>query len=223
MIQQGIIFDANYSPQSGTFVLYREKKPLRFSLRHFLGGGLLSLSLLSAVWFFGPIVRAEFNYRLWSLNRQEAPRAFSLPTKNLFELSIPKIGAKTTVALNADLKLLKNYQSLLAQQAVHAQGSNLPDEGGMVFIFGHSTNSPANAEFFNPLFYSLKEVKKNDLILLTYQGKTYRYQTAERKIVAPDDFDDILAIQDRNSLVLQTCWPPGTTWKRLLVIALPTI
>ena len=44
------------------------------------------------------------------------------------------------------------------------------------------------------------------------------------EIIDPDEVSLLTQAQESGEqLVLQTCWPPGTTWKRLIVIAKPSL
>ncbi|MDZ4229320.1 MAG: sortase, partial [Patescibacteria group bacterium] len=115
------------------------------------------------------------------------------------------------------------YQEVLRQEGgvAHAAGSAVPNEDGVVYIFGHSTDSNFNVARFNAVFYLLRKLEADDLVIVYYQGKDYRYRVKYKKVVNPDDLSDITDVSSPRRLVLQTCWPPGTTWKRLLVVAEP--
>jgi len=137
------------------------------------------------------------------------------------ELIIPKIAVRTKVLVNVDPAKEEEYNQILSNKAAHALGSSFPGQKGLIYLFGHSTNSIFNLNFFNPVFYAVKNLEKGDRITLLYQGKLYTYQIREKKIVEADDLADLYAEKDEEKLILQTCWPPGTSWKRLLLIANP--
>lgn len=177
-----------------------------------------------------PIVTAEFQYRFHLLRSHQQTiddlteskfGSIISPNDDEFELAIPKIGIKTTVQINVDPSREQEYKKILATKAAHAVGSDLPGEGGLVYVFGHSTNSPLNIQYFNPVFYLLNKLDFEDEIGIVYKSKVYIYKVAEKKIVKPDDLSDITIELNREKLILQTCWPPGTAWQRLLVIAYP--
>ena len=117
--------------------------------------------------------------------------------------------------------LESEYNKILDNQAAHALGSSLPGQEGLIYLFGHSTNSIFNVNFFNPVFYSVKNLEKKDQISILYQGKLYTYQINDKKVVEADNLSDLKAEPGEEKLILQTCWPPGTSWKRLLLIASP--
>ena len=72
----------------------------------------------------------------------------------------------------------------------------------------------------NSVFYLLGELDKDDKILINYQGKIIEYTVYMKKIVTAKEFE-YLTYSDstKEVLILQTCWPIGTNWKRLLVFA----
>lgn len=231
MGKQIVIYDANSSKKSGSFII--SKGPRRFRITYFLGSLFLTISFIGIAFFFLPIINSELQYRLHFLRQPKNQPAenqirskFSLiisPDENQFELIIPKVGIKTQVLTNVNPAIEQEYDELLSDSAAHAMGSSLPGEGGLVYIFGHSTNSPLNIRYFNPVFYLLKELNSGDEIGIIHKGKLFMYQVAEKTVVKADDLSLIKPDENREKLVLQTCWPPGTTWERLLVIAYPEI
>jgi LPXTG-site transpeptidase (sortase) family protein len=121
----------------------------------------------------------------------------------------------------------KSYTAALKEGVAHAAGSNLPGEkdthNKTVYIFGHSTNGAWNITRYNALFYSLKDLTIGDSITLWFWGKQHDYKVTNMVKVDPSDVSYLQPQTDKDQLILQTCWPPGTTWKRLLVVAEPTI
>jgi len=90
-------------------------------------------------------------------------------------------------------------------------------------LFAHSTDNFWNAGRYNAIFYLLKDLVPGDEVVVFYQNKRYDYIVSESKIVNPDDVSHIVDAQNagEETLILQTCWPPGTTFQRLLVFAKP--
>ncbi|MDP4031076.1 MAG: sortase [Candidatus Beckwithbacteria bacterium] len=145
------------------------------------------------------------------------------PLSTEFGVVIPKILANVAVSQDVNPANPEIYQEVLRQEGgvAHAAGSAVPNEDGVVYIFGHSTDSNFNVARFNAVFYLLRKLEADDLVIVYYQGKDYRYRVKYKKVVNPDDLSDITDVSSPRRLVLQTCWPPGTTWKRLLVVAEP--
>ncbi len=184
------------------------------------------LPLIGLFFVFLPFMVGELNYLLNkdknSVEIESKFRYVLSPNDYEFELIIPKIGVRTQVLTNVNATNEKEYNEVLKDKAAHAVGSSLPDEDGAIYVFGHSTNSIFNLNFFNPVFYSLKKLDKGDRVVLVYKGKVYSYQVDNQKIINPNDVSEIenLNLKEKE-LILQTCWPPGTAWKRLLVITYP--
>lgn len=145
------------------------------------------------------------------------------PKNNQFSLVIPKIGANANVIENVDPTSEKEYLDALYKGVAHAKGSAFPGMNGNIYFFSHSTDTWWNVGRYNALFYLLKELQKGDDVVVFYEGGRYNYEVFESKITDPSEVQYLQAnIGKGETLILQTCWPPGTTWKRLLVFARPT-
>lgn len=151
------------------------------------------------------------------------PETGILPISTDFGIVIPKIFANVAVTQNVNPESEKAYQEVLRNDGgvAHAAGSVLPGEPGTIYIFGHSTDSAVNVQRFNAVFYLLRKLEPGDEIFVYYKNEQFKYIVSEKKTVDPTDISDITNIENEQRLVLQTCWPPGTTWKRLLIIAKP--
>ncbi|MEK7177733.1 MAG: sortase, partial [Patescibacteria group bacterium] len=68
-------------------------------------------------------------------------------------------------------------------------------------------------------FYLLYKLEKNDEVNIFYQGQRYVYRVIGQEIVDPSQVQYLTRKTNREFLTLQTCWPPGTTLKRLLIFA----
>jgi LPXTG-site transpeptidase (sortase) family protein len=210
-----------------SIVVYDAQVSKRFFLisRSF-GFFFLCFSLVGLIYLLTPVISSEFYYRIHSLQNktvvvEEPAKPITKPVVKYFELIIPKIGLETKVFANIDSSDEKEYQEILGKGIAHAQGTFFPGENGPIYLFGHSTNYQANVSKINAIFYLLKNLEPEDKIEIIYQGKTFIYKVAEKKITKPDDLSAINSNSDGEKLILQTCWPPGTTWHRLLVIAYP--
>lgn len=211
-----------------------------------LGTGLIIFSLIGVVLTFGPAAYFELQYRLWRMTgishyivdpishiRQGKflssnfisthSNSISMnPIDTLFSIMIPKIGANATITPNVDASDKNAFLPVLQHSVAHAKGSSLPDGDGSVYLFAHSTDNFWDVGRYNAVFYLLKELQGGDSIVLFYNNKRYDYTVSEKKIIDPSDVSYLInSLKSPKQLILQTCWPPGTTWKRLLVIAKP--
>lgn len=108
----------------------------------------------------------------------------------------------------------------LGKAMVHYQGTAFPGQLGNAVIFCHSVLP----QFFNPTNYkticsTLPTIKKNEEIVVDYDGIQYRYRVREILEVKPDDVTILEQRYDNSYLSLITCVPPGTYLRRLIVRA----
>jgi LPXTG-site transpeptidase (sortase) family protein len=142
-----------------------------------------------------------------------------VPIDNDFSVIVPKIGINAKVIPNVDPTKTSEYSKALMQGVAHANTSMTPDQDGTVYLFSHSTSYDWFVEDLNAIFYHLKNLEKDDLIVLVYKGKRYTYRMTEQKVVSPRDITYLYPTVGKRQLILQTCWPPGSIAQRLLIFA----
>jgi len=177
-------------------------------------GGLLLIGII-----YSPIIREEANYRVTTIKSSFQENQEIDPVNKEFGLVIPKIGINAKIFPNVDANNPKEYLPLLVQGVAHTKGSVLPGEEGNVFLFAHSSDTLLNITRYNAVFYLIGKLEKEDEIFVYYQNKKYLYKVIEKKIVSPEKLADYLKSLKGDILTLQTCYPPGTTINRLLVVA----
>jgi len=210
------------------------------SFSHLFSRVLIATSLVMMLLTVGPMVALEANswkqkiiYSLTpkATEQESAPLPSMTPTPHpepdkQFQIIIPKLGVNSRIIANVNPAVEKEYSQALQQGVAHAAGTGLPGESNThnrtIFVFGHSTNGSWNISRYNALFYSLKDLIIGDSITVWFWGKEFDYTVKERKIVEPNDVSFLQPQTEKEQLILQTCWPPGTTWKRLIVVAEPT-
>ena len=175
-----------------------------------LGFGLL-------IFIYWPVAKVEVNYRVGTSQVELQP------VDTDFGIVIPKIGANAKVIAKVDPYNSLVYQRALTQGVAHAKTSSLPGQPGNVFIFSHSSVNFYEASRYNSIFYLLNKLEPGDEIRLYYQGQPIIYRVSETKIVSSSAVNYLQAGTGESSLTLMTCWPAGTTYKRLLVIARPVL
>ena len=144
------------------------------------------------------------------------------PIDPLFSILIPKLGIDEKVFPNIDPNDPGQYLSVLQQGIAHAKGSVFPGVDGTTYLFAHSADNWWDIEHYNAIFYTLNNLSPGDEITVFFENHRYEYVVSGQIISDPQDVS-YLASQHTGEqrLVLQTCWPPGTTFKRLYVIATP--
>jgi LPXTG-site transpeptidase (sortase) family protein len=144
------------------------------------------------------------------------------PKDPLFSILIPKIGASAKVFPNVDPDNPDIFLPVLQQGIAHAKGSVFPGHPGNTYLFAHSTDNWWDVGRYNAVFYTLGNLSEKDEIIVFFENRRYDYVVTQKLIADPQDVTLLTAKhKGPQQLVLQTCWPPGTTWKRLYVIAKP--
>jgi LPXTG-site transpeptidase (sortase) family protein len=228
MKPSGTIYQSSNSDFSGDFRLaLTEKEKKHFRLMRFIGTNLSGLALAFAVFVYGPTFELDLDYqaglaRADAKTPVEAGFAPSIEAAtDEFSVSIPAIGASANVITNIDPYDEVAYSEALKKGVAHAAGTGLPGQGERIFFFAHSTNSPVNFSQYNAVFYQLRLLSEGDRIFINFNGESYLYIVREKVVVGAGDTHWLTEASSSEELVLQTCDPPGTTVRRLLVIAEP--
>lgn len=187
------------------------------------GSLLIIFSVVLFIYIFAPVAKVEINY---SLNKPKLTINQIKPIDKKFGIVIPKIGANAKIIEDVDPYNSGIYQMALTKGVAQAKGSAKPDEVGNMFLFSHSSANLLEAKTYNSVFYLLSKLKKNDEIYIFYKDVKYKYEVSQIKIV---DAKDVSYLSPQSSIInhkssiltLMTCWPAGTSYKRLLIIAKP--
>ncbi|HSW47706.1 MAG TPA: sortase [Candidatus Saccharimonadales bacterium] len=179
------------------------------------GIAAVAFSLIVFIFTFFPIIKNELDY---SLIHHDANANIVHSVDDEFGIVIPKIGANSKVIADVNPYNESEYQWALTKGVAHAKGSVYPGEKGNVFLFSHSSVDFYEALRYNSIFYLLNKLKKDDKIYLFYKKVKYQYKIVEIKYADPTNISYLRQKMNRKTVTLMTCWPPGTTFKRLLVI-----
>lgn len=140
-----------------------------------------------------------------------------------YVIQIPKILAYSEVVENVSPFDKAEYDRVLKNNVVaQAKDTDKPGsgKGNSTYIFAHSTNNNLGMLRSNAVFYLLGELQNEDIIYVTYQQKELKYRVFDKKVAPPTDLSYLeYHDPDREVLILQTCWPIGTDWNRLLILA----
>lgn len=189
---------------------------------------VVGLLLLLAIYW--PVLSIELSYRFGKaktvivLSKNEpvpATAAFVMrPVDEQFGIVIPKIRANAKIIPNVDPYDSRIYQQALTKGVAHAKGSVFPGRVGNMFIFSHSSVNFFDALRYNSVFYLLDKLENGDEIYVYMNATKYIYRVAEKKLVEPNLVSYLTEKTNDKLLTLMTCWPPGTTFKRLIVRAI---
>lgn len=191
--------------------------------------GFIFLGLALILFIFGPILNQEVKYESakiagvsytvdkdGELNYQ---RVVS-PVNTDFSITIPKLNTSSSIVANVDASNSEAYLKSLKKGVAHAAGTPYPGQIGNVFLFAHSTDAFYNIARYNAAFFLIGHLKADDEIDIYYHGYLYKYFVYDKKVVEPADVQYMQTLlPGEKTLTLQTCYPPGTTVKRLVVLA----
>lgn len=227
------------------------KEKVRFLILRTIGNFLVLFAIFGVFATFGPAIYYEITFRVMQargvhflikdqvLNQKQNPiiQRSSLDFANIlsgpkeqilspvdteFSIVISKIGANAKIYPNVDPSNPDIFLPVLKKGIAHAMGTFFPGQKGNIYLFAHSTDNFWDVGRYNAVFYLLKDLAIGDEIVIFYQNTRHNYKVAETKVTNPSDVFYITSNQiEEEKLILQTCWPPGTTWQRLIVIASP--
>lgn len=182
-----------------------------------IGNLLILAGLFILVFTFWPVAKQEVKY--------ETNKIFNIKPKDLtppntdFSIIIPKIAAVAPVVDNVDSQDAKSYLPALYRGVAHAKGTAYPGQIGNTYLFAHSTDAFYNVGRYNAVFYLIGKLENGDEVDVWYKGQKIKYEVYEKKVVEANANQYLGSVGPGSTLTLQTCYPPGTTIKRLVVIA----
>jgi LPXTG-site transpeptidase (sortase) family protein len=178
----------------------------------------MSSTVLGAVSGFG-----EFEFRELAPANENLPidgevegRRSNVP--EFFYITIPKLGIENALVETNPADL--NPDHALGRYI----GTSLPGEPGNIFIYGHSVLSV----FYNPknyktIFSTLGDLETGDEFTIKYNNQTFLYKVESKAVLSPEQVNPLAEFKpsylNESTVVLMTCWPPGTISKRLVVNA----
>lgn len=184
---------------------------------------LIGLAIFLKIYY--PILRAEYDYFMLNNNnfKMQIKTVYKeerviKPINDQFALVIPKINANAPVIADVDPLSGAEYQNALTKGVAHVKGTVYPGQVGNIFIFSHSTSTFFEATHYNAVFYLLYKLEINNIVILYFQGKKFVYKVTDKKIVNSTDISFLNRQTNQKILTLMTGWPPGTTFKRLLIM-----
>lgn len=136
-----------------------------------------------------------------------------------YSVYVKKIGAISVVIPEVDASNFNEYSLALKKGVAEAAGLSHPGKTGTTYLFAHSVGSRADYARYNAVFYLLHRVEEGDGVEVFYQRKLFKYTVLRKEILGARDVRYLIPQKEKELLVLSTCYPPGTSWKRLVVVA----
>ena len=239
MFPHGTIYQAGY-PKHGVMRMRASfgRRVLYQGIRG-VAAGLIAYAIIFFMFTYAPLVQQELSYTFGG-KAIDASQSFVEKAKaestaevqaeasaygvgSYFSVVIPKIGAAENIIANVDAGSPTEYLKALESGVAHARGTYFPGQGKRIYLFSHSTDSPLNFARYNAVFYLLGKLDKGDKIIVFFADKKYIYVVDEKTTTAANDTSWIMGDNSGEELVLQTCDPPGTTWRRLIIVAKPVV
>jgi sortase A len=112
----------------------------------------------------------------------------------------------------------KEVSSGLSKGVIQINGTALPGQKGNVYITGHSSNYVWVRQKYNSIFSNISKLVVGDLIYVKFGSDIYAYKVFDQRVVASNDLS-ILNPTNDSRLTLATCWPLGTSLKRMVILA----
>ncbi len=150
------------------------------------------------------------------LKQLELPKASEKIYNIEDSLVIPKINVNAPIvfASTTDSKILFNK---LEQGVVHYPTSTAPGEVGSTIILGHSSAYPWYAGDYGSVFALLGKLQPGDQIIVFYKKHKHTYTVSNKQVI--NDQVEIKSQNQKPKLILISCWPVGTAWKRIMIEA----
>jgi LPXTG-site transpeptidase (sortase) family protein len=238
MRPKGTIYRKGKSPLKGEVRIYLPFLT-RLMYRSFqgVGAGLIAVVVILFAMSFTPIIEQEINFRLKKeedvvirnqmlVNLAEADKVVEVQKEaenygvgSYFSVVVPKIEAASDIVVNVDTSDKEEYLDALRKGVAHAKGTYFPGQGENIFLFAHSTDSPVNYSRYNAIFYLLRKLEEGDNVIVYFADKKYIYEVDDKFTTNIDDTTWITESIGDERLLLMTCDPPGTTWRRLIISA----
>ena len=220
----------------------KQKKPkLKLNRKYliYISNFLIISGVIYLFLIFFPIIKPEIEYqlhRLFKSNNQESSNLNSdestnsvkipiekplsvTPVSTEFGIIIEKINLNTDFQPDIDISTREGYWQALENGVAHAKGTKYPAQIGNAYLFAHSTVDPLNISKYNAVFTLLHQLEKGDSIVTFYKGTRYNYIVDSKDIVDPTNIEPLTRDFAEPVITLQTCYPPGTSLKRLIITA----
>ncbi len=243
------IYEAGRARTGQTHLAFSTKKLYLYKTLRYTGAFMVCFSVTALLYSYAPLASSSY-FKVWAqekimiddLENVDGPmflpkhevvekedlagieteaKSFGVDTN--FSIVIPKIEAYSNVVDNVDPNEKEEYLAAMLEGVAHSSNTSYPGQSGVTYLFAHSTNSPLYIEQYNAVFYRLRELTEGDSVIVYYDGKRYEYRVKMTEVVSIDDTRWVNSTDPEPRLVLQTSHPPGTIWRRLLVICEPVI
>ena len=146
-----------------------------------------------------------------------------VPVNTDFGIVIEKIDVNSPIVADVNSSNYKEYIAALSKGVAHAKGTAFPGEtdktNNNVFLFAHSAINPIQAKKYNSVFYLLRKLEVGDRVATFYKGQRFDYIVIDKRVVEATDVRYLTDSSKDPILTMQTCDPPGSSLRRMIVTA----
>lgn len=146
--------------------------------------------------------------------------AIPIEAENANILEIPQFNIKAPI-LEVETPDPDTIYKKLKQGVVLYPSSDIPGKGYSIII-GHSSQYPWDSGRYKSVFSLLNQLEQGDKIYVFWDQKPLVFEVKDKKIFLPwpkgtESTETIFPPSDEITLILQSCWPVGTAFKRVAV------
>lgn len=167
--------------------------------------------------FKAPIYYYQVRYLIDTQNKTSQTAQTASTISVVPTLTIPKIGVSAPIIFVPSTDEA-TVQKGLESGVIHYSNTAKPGQVGNTVIFGHSSNDWDKPGDFKFIFVLLEKLAVNDKFSIDYNGTRYEYQIYNRQVILATDIHVVQPTPDPVATLI-TCWPTGTSQKRLVVQA----
>lgn len=132
-------------------------------------------------------------------------------------IEIPALGISAPMTVNQDLNNNGVYDAL-NNGVVYYPGSALPGQLGQTTILGHSAPPGWPKIKYEWVFSGLQDLSKGDQIIVYYNNRKLTYTVTDIIFLDRGETVPILT-NNKSSVILISCWPPGKNIRRIGIVA----
>lgn len=205
---------------------------MRIRSRDWLVGAIVSLAMFTLMQ--GSVVFGGWWYQDAPFPAQALAQRFSdsvvvpgqwegLPVTEALEaeLLIPSLGVRIPIVWSQSRRE-EDLQRDLDQGAIHYPGTAPPGAVGNAFISAHSSDYLWEPGEYKTAFARLGDLNVGDSdIFIEYRQndrvvRRFAFRVKEKAVVTATD-ERLFVHGEQPEMTLVTCWPIGTSWRRLMV------
>lgn len=138
-------------------------------------------------------------------------------TEKFDSIEIPTLNVSAPIVFVENEKEIKKA---LDRGVVHFPESDLPGEGGIIILEGHSAPPGWPKIKYDWVFSNLGQLNVGDKIVLNFKNCKFYYKVKEGKILKRgEEIPKEWQQKDGEKLILISCWPPGKDIKRIAILS----